>query len=50
MRILRQSLLRRGNTDRGQQFRAAPFCGIAVKLKVLLQRFDELGANGPTRD
>src|SRR5258708_36934329 len=46
MRILRQSLLRRGNADRSKQLDAAPFRGNAVKFEMLLQRFDQLGADG----
>ncbi len=49
MRILHQSLLRRGNADRRQQFHAAPLRRGAVKLKMLLQRFDQLGADGQDR-
>jgi len=46
MRVLGQSLLRRGNADRGKQFDAAPFRRQAVKLEMLLQRLDELSADG----
>ena len=50
MRILHQPLLRRGNADRGEQLDAAPFGGIAVKLEMLLQRLDQLGADGQAPD
>ena len=45
MRILRQPLLGRGNTDRGEQFDAALLRGGHVKLEMLLQRLDQLGAD-----
>ena len=46
MRILHQSLLRRGNADRAKQLHAAPFRGDAIKFEMLLKRFDQLGADG----
>ena len=49
MRILVQSLLRRGNADRRQQFHAALSRGGRVEFKVLLQRFDELTTDGQHR-
>ena len=45
MRILRQPLLGRGNADRGEQLDAALFGAGVVKLEMLLQRLDQLGAD-----
>ena len=49
MRILRQPLFGRGNADRGEQFDAALAGGGIVEFEMLLQRLDQLGADGQHR-
>jgi hypothetical protein len=49
VRVLHQPLLGCRNADRGQQFNAAHFRGRAVELEMLLQRLDQLGADGQYR-
>jgi hypothetical protein len=49
VRVLHQSLFRCGNTDRGQQLDAASLRGCAVEFEMLLQGFDQLGADGQDR-
>ena len=49
MRILLQPLLGRGNADRGEQFDAAFGRGRQIEFEMLLQRLDQLGADGQHR-
>ena len=45
MRILHEALLGRGDSDRREQFNAAPGGGGVVQFEMLLQRLDQLGAD-----
>ena len=50
VRILRQALLRRGDADRGKQLDAALLRGWQVEFEMLLQRLDQLRADGQAPD